>query len=246
MAVQKLVTDPLTMRSTTLAIGHKISIILTEPRSSQVKRSRFTRLAVLAGRAVVDGASGDKVRCRESIDIPHSTSEVLNEGRVMMHALTVDQHLLETAKARAETVREMAVSAEQLFATLEDGPSWTKWTPIRAVTWKSPKPFACGTTRTLALAGGINLDEVFWAWEPNRHMGFSVSAASVGWLNALTEVYEIAPLSSERCKVRWVVAVSFAGWLGKIEPGIGRVFQISQMRLLKKLERVARAYRMPA
>jgi Polyketide cyclase / dehydrase and lipid transport len=158
-----------------------------------------------------------------------------------MHVLTVDQHLLETARARAVAEREMAVSAEQLFATLEDGPSWTKWTGvIREVSWTSPKPFAKGTTRTLTLRGGITLDEVFWAWEPNRRMGFSVTAASIGWLSGLSEVYEIAPLSSERCKLRWVVAASFPGVLGKIEPGIGRAFRINQRRLLKKLERVAR------
>lgn len=164
-----------------------------------------------------------------------------------MHVLTVDEHLLEAAKARAIAQREMAVSAEQLFATLEDGPSWTKWTgAVREVTWTSPKPFAKGTTRTLTLAGGIRLDEVFWAWEPNRRMGFSVTAASIGWLSGLSEVYEIAPLSSERCKLRWVVAASFPGALGKIEPGIGRLFQLNQGRLLKKLERAAREYTTPA
>jgi hypothetical protein len=116
-----------------------------------------------------------------------------------MHALTVDQHLLETARARAVAEREMAVSAAQLFATLEDGPSWAKWTGvIREVSWTSPKPFAIGTTRTVTLRGGITFDEVFWAWEPNRRMGFSVNAASIGLLSGLSEVYEIAPLSSER------------------------------------------------
>ena len=163
-----------------------------------------------------------------------------------MHVLTVNEDLLDTAKARAIAEREMAVSAEQLFATLEDGPSWTKWTgAVREVTWTSPKP-SQGTTRTLKLGGGITVDEVFWAWEPDRRMGFSVTAASIGWLSGLSEVYEIAPLSSERCKLRWVVAASFGGVLGKVEPGIGRIFQINQRRLVKKLERVAREYSTPA
>ena len=164
-----------------------------------------------------------------------------------MHVLTVDEHLLETARARAVAEREMAVSAEQLFATLEDGPSWTKWTGVvREVSWTSPKPFAKGTTRTLKLGGGITLDEVFWAWEPNRRMGFSVTAASIGWLSGLSEVYEITPLSSERCKLRWVVAASFPGVLGRIEPGIGPVFQMNQRRLLRNLERVAQERPTPA
>jgi hypothetical protein len=43
-----------------------------------------------------------------------------------VHFLTVDEHLIETAKSRGIAEREMAVSAEQLFATFEDGPSLTK------------------------------------------------------------------------------------------------------------------------
>jgi hypothetical protein len=47
-----------------------------------------------------------------------------------MHFSTVDEQLLKTAKARGTAEREMAVSAEQLFATLEHGPSWSKWVPV--------------------------------------------------------------------------------------------------------------------
>jgi hypothetical protein len=38
-----------------------------------------------------------------------------------MHVLRVDEQLVETGKARDFAEREMAVSVEQLFATLEDG-----------------------------------------------------------------------------------------------------------------------------
>ena len=58
-----------------------------------------------------------------------------------MHVLRVDQDLLGTAKARAVAEREMAVRAEQLFATLVDGPSWAKWTGVvREAAWTSPEP----------------------------------------------------------------------------------------------------------
>jgi hypothetical protein len=73
-----------------------------------------------------------------------------------VHALNADQKLLETAKARAIAEREMAVSAERLFAVLEDGSSWTKVSgAIREVAWTSPKPFAVGTTRTVTFAGRL-------------------------------------------------------------------------------------------
>jgi hypothetical protein len=170
-----------------------------------------------------------------------NTGRAGRRRRTLVHVLTVNEQLVENGKARAIAERDMAVSAEQLFATLGDGPSWAKWTGVvREVVWTSPKPFAIGTTRTLKLGGGVTFDEVFWAWEPNRRMGFSVTAASIGWLKALSEIYEITPLTSESCGLRWVVAASFPGVLGKLEPGIGRIFQIIQRRLLKKLERAAR------
>ncbi|HET6736939.1 SRPBCC family protein [Mycobacterium sp.] len=160
-----------------------------------------------------------------------------------MHVLRVDERLVETAEARSTAERQMAVSAEQLFATLEDGPSYSKWVPvIREVTWTSPMPFTIGTTRTVMLVGGIRTDEAFWAWEPNRRMGFSITASSRRWVNALSELYEITPLSSERCKLRWTMAMSLPGVLSRIDPYIGRAISIGQARMLKALERVAREH----
>ena len=127
-----------------------------------------------------------------------------------MHVLTVDEHLVDTAKARGIAEREMAVSAEQLFATFEDEQSWPKWVPgMRSATpVQARSRSAKGRRAPSKMAGGIRIDEVFWAWEPNRRIGFCFAAASIGWLNALAEVYEIAPLSRERCKLRWTLAVS--------------------------------------
>jgi hypothetical protein len=157
-----------------------------------------------------------------------------------MRALPVDEEFVHTAKARAVGEREMAVSAEHVFATLEDGPSWSKWVPvIREVTWTSPKPFATGTTRTVSLLGGMSVDELYWAWEPNRRMGFSVAATNIGWIDALAEDYHVIPMSAERCTLRWTFAVSFRGPSSKAEPLLTRVLLAVQRRLLKKLERVA-------
>jgi ribosome-associated toxin RatA of RatAB toxin-antitoxin module len=158
-----------------------------------------------------------------------------------VHVLKVEQELITTATARGVAEREMAVSAERLFSTLEDGPSYSRWVPaIRQVTWTSAKPYGSGTTRTVNLVGGARVDEVFWAWDPNRRIGFSISASSMRWLSALAELYEITPLSPDRCTLRWTLAVSFTGLLGKVEPCIGRLLPSAQNRMLKALERVAR------
>ena len=160
-----------------------------------------------------------------------------------MHVVKVEQDLVVNAEARGIAQREMAVSAEQLFATLEDGRSYSRWVPaIRRVTWTSSKPFGTGTTRTVRLAGGARVDEVFWAWETNRRIGFSVSASSIRWLTALTELYEITAVSPDRCTLRWTFAVRLAGVLGRFEPYIGGLMVRAQNRMLKALERVAREH----
>jgi hypothetical protein len=159
-----------------------------------------------------------------------------------MHVLTVDEQLVNTAKARGIAEREMAVSAEQLYATFEDARTWPQWVPgMREASWTSPKPFGKGTTRTVEMAGGIRIDELFWAWEPSR-VGFSVAATSMGWVNGFAELYEITPLSPERCELRWTVAVSLPRISSKIEPLLGHLMTILQNHLLKALERVAREH----
>jgi ribosome-associated toxin RatA of RatAB toxin-antitoxin module len=164
-----------------------------------------------------------------------------------MHAVKVEPELVSTAKARGVAEREMAVSAEQLFATLEDGSSYSQWVPaIRQVAWTSAKPFGTGTTRTVNLVGGARVDEVFWAWETNRRIGFSISASSMRWLTALAELYEITAVSPDRCKLRWTLAVRLSGVLGRVEPYIGRHMASAQNRMLKGLEHVARAPSSPS
>jgi hypothetical protein len=61
-----------------------------------------------------------------------------------------------------------------------------------------------------------------------------------GWLSGFTEVYDVTHLSSGRCRLRWTLAVRFAGTLAVIEPAYARTLPMSQKRLLRKLERVTR------
>jgi len=87
---------------------------------------------------------------------------------------------------------------------------------------------------------------VFWAWETNRRIGFSISASSMRWLTALAELYEITAVSPDRCKLRWTLAVRLSGVLGRVEPYIGRHMASAQNRMLKGLEHVARAPSSPS
>ena len=88
---------------------------------------------------------------------------------------------------------------------------------------------------TVTLLGGISVDEVYWAWERHRRMGFSVAGINIGWIDALAEDYRLVPMSAGRCNLRWTFALSYRGPSSLIT----RVLPVVQRRLLKKLERVA-------
>jgi carbon monoxide dehydrogenase subunit G len=164
-----------------------------------------------------------------------------------MRPIQPDERLVYTARARGVAEWEMAVSAEQLFATLEDGPSWAKWlNAIKHVTWTSPKPFGKGTTRTVTLRGGIAMDEVFSEVESPRRMSFSACGSNSAILAGLGEIYEVEPIGANRCRLRWTLAVKVGGPLAAAEPLLALGIPGIQRQLMKRLERVARDFTPPA
>ncbi len=155
----------------------------------------------------------------------------------------VDESFLASARTRASAERELAVSPAQLFACFEDNATWGQWVPvIRHATWTSPLPVIQGSTRTVGIVGGISLDEVFWAWQPERRIGFRITAASTRLIAALLECYDVTPLGKRRCMLRWRMAVELRGPAGLIEPGIRPALAPSMHRMMARLERVAARY----
>jgi len=148
--------------------------------------------------------------------------------------------LLRRARAHSVAEREIPVSAEHLFAVLEEGATWCKFFPvIRKVEWTSPRPFGEGTTRTVTVVGGIRLDEVFWAWKPGSRMGFAIVAASNRALKGLVELYDVLPLGDQRCRLRWEMAIELNGRMSVAERSMPSSLQRTQTWCMKRLEGVA-------
>jgi len=148
--------------------------------------------------------------------------------------------LLRRARAHSVAEREIPVSAEHLFATLEEGATWCQFFPvIRKVEWTSPRPFGEGTTRTVTVVGGVRLDEVFWTWKPGSQMGFEIVAASNRALKGLVELYDVVPLGDQRCRLRWEMAIELNGRMSVAERSMPSSLQRTQTWCLKRLERVA-------
>ena len=159
----------------------------------------------------------------------------------------VDESFLGSASTRACAERELAVSAAQLFACFEDNASWSQWVPvIRHATWTSPLPVGLGSTRTVGIIGGVRLDEVFWAWQPERRIGFRVTASSTQMIAALLECFDVTPLGTQRCTLRWRMAAELRGSVGLLEPGIRAALAPSMQRMMARLERVAAVYPLAA
>jgi hypothetical protein len=148
--------------------------------------------------------------------------------------------LLRRARAHSVAEREIPVSAEHLFSTLEVGETWRRFFPvIRKVEWTSPEPFSVGTTRTVTVVGGVRLDEVFWAWKPGSQMGFAITAASNRALKGLVELYDIVPIDDQRCRLRWEMGMELNGAMRVAEPSMPSSLLRTQTWCLKRLERVA-------
>lgn len=161
----------------------------------------------------------------------------------MHECKNVDESFLSSAKARGSAERTMEVSASQLFLAFEDGAAWSKWVPvIKHVAWTSPKPYGVGTTRTVTLLGGMRMNERFWAWEQNRHMGFVVTESSSSMTRALIESYEVTSLGDRRCSLRWRMAMELSGPLRFIEPYMKPSLGPALGKLLATLEKVAATY----
>ena len=155
----------------------------------------------------------------------------------------VDESFLASARTRASAERELAVSAAQLFACFEDNASWGQWVPvIRHATWTSQPPVRLGSTRTVGIIGGVRLDEVFWAWQPEQRIGFRVTASSTRMIAALLECFDVTPLGKQRCKLRWRMAAELRGPVGLIQAVIQPALAPSMQRMMAQLERVAARY----
>jgi hypothetical protein len=109
---------------------------------------------------------------------------------------------------------------------------------IRRVRWTSAPPHQPGSTRSVWMRGGVQVDETFFAWEPDRRIAFAVTAASTRLLAALAEDYEITPLEGGRCRLRWRMGIALRGWARVLHPLVAPSLGRSLSTLLARMERV--------
>ncbi|QYJ04990.1 SRPBCC family protein [Nocardioides panacisoli] len=144
---------------------------------------------------------------------------------------------LGTAPHRFRNSVELDVSPDQLWDVLTDAAAWPEWASvITRVTWTSPEPHGVGTTRTVAMRGGLVGEEEFLAWEPGRRMAFRFNAASTSAVRAFAELYEIEPTPAG-CRLTWTLAQEVGG-PSRFTMPLGRpLLDIGFRRFLGNLQR---------
>jgi hypothetical protein len=131
---------------------------------------------------------------------------------VTMHPCErVELSFIEKAPFRFVNTVDLAISGEQLFEVFADAQAWPKWAKaITKVTWTSPAPIAVGTTRIVAMLGGLVGDEEFLAWEPGSYLAFRFNSCSTSAVAAFAEEYRIVP-TAQGCRLTWTLAQKPAG-----------------------------------
>ncbi len=124
----------------------------------------------------------------------------------------IDMDFFQTTKFRFPATVELECTPEQLFLVFEDAHAWTVWAgAIQKVEWTSPQPFDIGTTRTVFMAGGMEVYEEFIALERGKHMAFKFTHSNKNSISAFGEDYIVTDLGNCRCKLQWIMAMKPKG-----------------------------------
>lgn len=106
---------------------------------------------------------------------------------------------------------ELAITPEQLFEVLADADAWPRWaSAIKKVTWTSPQPYHVGTTRSVDMHGGMEVNEEFLVWEPVHRMAFRFNECSTQAVAAFAEDYRVEVIPGG-CRLTWTMAQKPAG-----------------------------------
>ncbi len=142
-----------------------------------------------------------------------------------------------SAPIRIVSEVELPCTPERLFGCFEDADTWPEWVGvIENVEWTSPRPFKVGTTRSVAMPGGMVAYEEFLAWDAPRHMAFRFNQFTHKFLKAFGEHYEVTDLGNNRCRLVWTVGMDPAV-PALIRPLLKPMLTLNLRKIMKDLKK---------
>jgi len=148
----------------------------------------------------------------------------------------VGPDFIDTAPYRTQASIELSTSPHHLWEVLTDVEAWPCWFPlITSATWTSSAPRRTGSTRILAVRGGLAATEEVLVWDPPYRLATRINESSRRTTGASAEEYRIEP-TEHGCRLTWTIArrgdMSRVAWV-LLKPLRSRAFR----RALRKLRR---------
>ena len=117
-----------------------------------------------------------------------------------------DEAFLESAPVRYVGVFDIARPAPEVWLQLTRDGALDHCRLLGGAVWTSPRPFGVGTTRTMAVAGGVLMvHETFFRWEEGRRKSFYVTRTNLPLFRRLAEDYLVEPTSGGS-RFTWTIA----------------------------------------
>ena len=174
-----------------------------------------------------------------------STHEPTTSAQVPIPCLPIDADFFERAPVRFNTTVDLDVSPQTLFAVLDDEASWPIFARpgIQKVTWTSPRPHGAGTTRTVAMVGGMEVFERFLVWKEGEELQFELAGATQEVWTRFAERYLVTPTAPGKCRLVWTVAyeplTQFARMQFLLKPVLGLTLRYYMWNLKRYCRRQA-------
>jgi uncharacterized protein YndB with AHSA1/START domain len=157
----------------------------------------------------------------------------------------IDQDLtfVEPAPVRIETSAVVRAPRQAVWDVLVDHRAWTEWfgPSLSRCEPTSATEIGVGSTRMVALKGGVEVHERFIAWDEPELWAFTGTGMKPAAFEALVERVRIDPLGDHHCRVTYTMALTPARWLRPMVPLLRAGVRKSLNDALAGLARVAEA-----
>ena len=117
----------------------------------------------------------------------------------------------DTAPVQVIVEREIAASADAVWAELADHERWPEWFPTLAKVEVTGAASGVGAERRVHVKGAGAFEEIFYAWDENEAFGFTILETRLPLFAALNELITLTA-TDDGVLVRYQQAIEPKGW----------------------------------
>ena len=137
---------------------------------------------------------------------------------------------IHSAPVQVSATREIAATADEVFAALADHETWPEWfRSIQKVERFGDLTEGLGSHRRVFINKRVVIDEEFIVWEPGKEWGFTIVSSTVGGLKSMNELVTIQEIGPDRVRVTYKMGIA-------PKPVLAPLLRIAKRGLVKNLE----------